>query len=134
MKKIVINKCFGGFSLSDEAYEMYLKLKKIKFYKYHNIFGSDYYRVPKQKYDKYKNLWRNKDGDYRRINARNWFLSDRDIERDDKYLIKVVEKLGEKANGKFAELKIVEIPDNVDWEIDEYDGNEIIDEVHKSWD
>lgn len=56
-----------------------------------------------------------------------------EITRDDERLIKVVEKLGDRANGACAELKIVEIPDYVDWEIDEYDGLESVDEAHRSW-
>lgn len=56
-----------------------------------------------------------------------------EIERDDPKLVEAVEKLGNEANGMFAELEVVEIPDDVEWEIDEYDGNETIDEVHRSW-
>ena len=33
----------------------------------------------------------------------------------------------------YAELKIVEVPDDVVWEIDEYDGLESISEVHRRW-
>ena len=43
------------------------------------------------------------------------------------------ETLGEKANTRFSDLKIVEIPDGVDYEIDEYDGIESIHEKHRSW-
>ena len=38
-----------------------------------------------------------------------------------------------KASGKFADLEVREIPDGVDWQIDEYDGNESIHEVHRTW-
>jgi hypothetical protein len=42
-------------------------------------------------------------------------------------LIEVVERLGVKANGEFASLEVVEIPDDVkDWRIEEYDGQETI--------
>jgi len=61
------------------------------------------------------------------------FFSDSDIERDDPILIQVVEELGEKANGMCASLKIVEIPDDVDWEISEYDGNEHVAQKHQTW-
>jgi hypothetical protein len=44
-----------------------------------------------------------------------------------------VEELGDKASGQFAELVVVEIPDGVDYEIDEYDGNEHIAEKHRTW-
>jgi hypothetical protein len=56
------------------------------------------------------------------------------IHRDDPKLIRVVEKIGPKrAASQFAELKIVEIPDDVDWEIEEYDGKEWVSEVHRTW-
>jgi hypothetical protein len=32
-----------------------------------------------------------------------------------------------------AELKVVESPDDVEWEIEEYDGIEWIAEVHRTW-
>jgi len=41
--------------------------------------------------------------------------------------------LGKKANGGYAELKVVEIPDDVDWEITEYDGLEQVEEKHRVW-
>ena len=62
------------------------------------------------------------------------YFSTHDIKRDEPILIKVVEELGEAAAGRHAKLKIVEIPDGVVWELDEYDGMESIDEVHQSWD
>ena len=48
-------------------------------------------------------------------------------------LVEVVEKLGSAANGSHASLKIVEIPENVEWEIDEYDGMEHVAEKHRTW-
>jgi hypothetical protein len=59
---------------------------------------------------------------------------DGDIPRDDCDLIKVVKTLGVKANGEYAKLKIVTIPDGIDWEIDEYDGIEWVAEKHLKWD
>ena len=32
-----------------------------------------------------------------------------------------------------AELAIVEIPDGIEWEIDDYDGIETIAETHRTW-
>jgi len=132
-KEIVINNCFGGFGLSDEAFEMYLKLKGIKYYKYSSWLSSDYYTVPKEKYERLSKKWREEDGDYKRINAKNWLLSYRNIKRDDPILIKVVKKLKKKANGRCSSLKIVKIPSDVKWEINEYDGLETIHEIHRNW-
>jgi len=57
-----------------------------------------------------------------------------DVKRDDPMLIQVVEELGaSKASGKYASLKIVDIPDYVRWEIVEYDGSEHIAEEHQKW-
>jgi hypothetical protein len=91
MKKIVINKSFGGFSLSQKAIEHYLKLSG------------------KENIDEYS------------------------VERDDIHLIRTVIDLGEEVNNRFSQLKIVEIPDDVDWEICEYDGQEWVAEKHRVW-
>src|SRR3569623_583951 len=57
----------------------------------------------------------------------------REIERDDPDLVRVVEELGKGANGDFAMLKVVDVPDGVEWEIDEYDGRERVAERHRTW-
>jgi hypothetical protein len=56
-----------------------------------------------------------------------------DLDRDDPYLVTVVKDLGMGANGVHANLKIVTIPGDVDWQIQEYDGLEWIAEVHRTW-
>lgn len=48
-------------------------------------------------------------------------------------LVQVVKELGCLANGLCADLKVVEVPDDVDWVIDDYDGWESLEEVHRSW-
>lgn len=58
---------------------------------------------------------------------------DREVARDDPYLVKVVKDLGMGANGPSANLKVVEIPGDVDWQIEEYDGAEWIAEKHRTW-
>jgi len=58
---------------------------------------------------------------------------DRHIARDDPFLIRVLEELGEAANNRFCTLKIVEIPADVQWEIGEYDGLEWVAEKHRTW-
>ena len=56
------------------------------------------------------------------------------VARDDPYLVKIVKELGSKAaSGRYASLKIVEVPGGVDWEIEEYDGSEWVAEVHRTW-
>lgn len=58
---------------------------------------------------------------------------DRDVARDDPYLVKVVRELGMGANGTHANLKIVEIPGDVEWMVSEYDGAEWVAEKHRTW-
>ena len=53
--------------------------------------------------------------------------------RSNPILVQLIEEMGRAADGQCAELKIVEIPDGVDWEIVEYDGLESVHEKHRSW-
>ena len=93
MIKVVINKDFGGFGLSDEAEALYKERKGITDTRW------SYY----------------------------------DILRDDPILVQIVEEMGDNANGGYAELKVVEIPDDADWYVEEYDGSEWVAERHRTW-
>ena len=55
-----------------------------------------------------------------------------DIPRDDKLLVMLVEKMTP-AEREIQGLKVVEIPDDVEWEINEHDGNEWVAEKHRRW-
>jgi len=55
------------------------------------------------------------------------------IPRDDERLVQVVEELRGAANGHAADLKVVEIPDDVQWVINKTDGVEHVSEVHRTW-
>lgn len=55
------------------------------------------------------------------------------MDRGSVWLVQVVETLGAKANGPYSALKVVEIPDDVEWEIEEYDGSEWVAERHRTW-
>jgi len=54
-----------------------------------------------------------------------------DIPRDCPVLVEMVER-GD-VEGTFSELKVVEIPDGVNWYIAEYDGMEHVAERHRTW-
>lgn len=62
-----------------------------------------------------------------------FYFNEYRIRRDDSDLITVVETLGEKANCCLSELEVVEIPDDIEWRIAEYDGNEWVEEKHRIW-
>jgi hypothetical protein len=57
----------------------------------------------------------------------------RRIPRDDAHLIAVVELMGTDADNRFSELKIVDVPDDVNWYVGEYDGREWVAERHRTW-
>ena len=95
MRAIVINRCYGGFSLSQAAKELLAQKKGLP-------VG-----------EVYDHIW--------------------DDKRDDKDLVAVVQELGVEANSGHSDLKIVEIPEDVKWYIDEYDGIEVVHEFHRSW-
>lgn len=121
MTKVVINSCYGGFGLSTEAFEMLLDRKGIEFEK-----------VPA------KYALKSKDCDYYRkghVGENDHYLWYYEFAKDrsDADLIAVVEHFGDKANSWASKLKIVEIPDDVDWQIEEYDGNEWVAEKHRTW-
>lgn len=128
--KIVINRCYGGFGLSKDAMMRYAELKGMTLYHEREFQCDHYYKIP---VDEYKRLYEEaqKTRSYGEING--LYFSDRDIERNDPLLVQVVEELGHLAWGDHAELKVVEIPDSVRWEINEYDGMERVEEIHRSW-
>jgi len=158
--KVVINVCFGGFSLSPRAMKRLAELNGRECYFF--VFQ----REPKIDFEvllpitleelEAKNdrlgmfsafdvpnpdevigkAFRDPDGLFKTYNERHSkhaLPNGREIERHNPLLVQVVEELGPSANGSCAELRIVEIPDGTDYEIDEYDGNEHIAEKHETW-
>lgn len=156
--KLVIS-CFGGFGLSPLGIQEWAKRKGKACYfflheynrsKHGGIVGEPKlvpctleeatgramwhaYTVPNP--EDYKLNERGADGTFKDANERSRQINlyCRNIERTDADLIAVVEELGEKANGACASLRVVEVPDGIRWEIEEYDGNEHVAEVHRTW-
>lgn len=106
--KIVINRCYGGFSLSSEAHAIIAKRKGWQYAC--DDWDNDY--------------WYSEPGKLVTCN---------ELPRNDPDLVAAVEELGAGVNGRYAELKIVNVPDEVDWYISEYDGLEKVHECHRSW-
>ena len=110
--KVVINKCWGGFSISKVAAEFMAKRgnKRAK-----AILSED------------KKKW---------YGYLRYALDDVDIVteeqiRSDPDLVAAVEALGESANGELAHLVIVTVPDDAKWYIDNRDGMESVHQEHE---
>jgi hypothetical protein len=109
MKKIVINNCYGGFGLSQEALMELQKLDDKL------VITDDTAMLHRE------TLWLAED------------LLGCSPFRANLNLVEVVEKLGDEASDYDSGLKIVEIPDDVEYTIEDYDGAEWVAEVHRTW-
>jgi hypothetical protein len=131
--KIVINSCYGGFSLSPKGERRYLELKGLNPYFYRqtkykfNDGKTEFIRIDHiddvpdlffycTTYDQGKTL-----PDF----PEDIFHS-RDLKRSDPILVQVVEELGAESFGACAKLRIVDIDKGRWFKIDEYDGYESI--------
>ena len=114
-RRIVVNSCYGGFGLSYQASIRYLELS-----------GIEYKLEPRQDRDSQNRL-----GSVIMVDGIHWHYYG--VERDDPNLVTVVKELGPLADGEYAKLRIVTIPANVDWTIEEYDGREWVAERHRIW-
>ncbi len=106
--KIVINKCYGGFGLSEDAVTMYLKRKGQQVYIARRATYNLYYTHPDMKREDYFSEYR--------------------LRRDDPILISLIEEFGAASiSGKRSALEVVEIPDDVvHWSVHEAEGLEWI--------
>lgn len=122
--QVVINNCYGGFSLSDKAVRLYAEKKGLTLYPEPSEYGDGleptYYLVPEQDRIKILKEWNTASLEERKKyneESDREALYCRDLERNDPVLIEVVRELGREANGPCADLGIVEIPDDVEWEM-----------------
>ena len=140
--KVVINKCYGGFGLSKEAYIRYAEIKgtpvwieedhKFKSLGLFTVWTVPPEQRPESKEDSFYEMSMEERKAYNESYSSNT-IHCRDIERNDPALVKAVEELGDKANGKHAKLDVIEIPDGIDFEVEEYDGKEWVSEKHRTW-
>lgn len=112
--KIVINSDYGGFGLSEEAIREYGRRSGLNLV----TKGPDKHG--------FTHFYRDT------VSDDNYFF-DGDISRSDSVLVEIVEEMGEKAGSRFSTLKVVEIPEGVNWYVEEYDGREWIAERHRTW-
>jgi hypothetical protein len=155
--KVVINVQHGGYSLSYLAVKRLAELNGKECYAYERDYENKerpYKLIPKVPKDcMWLSYFSTNDEDLvcRISNSDNWHkmteeekdahnkefdkydLDTRPEDRTDPKLIQVIEELGKKANGSCAKLKIVEIPDGIEWHIHEYDGYEHVAENHRTW-
>ena len=136
--KVILNKCYGGFGISKAGYELYAKKKGIEIfaYKLECVNGKPIYRKTDTGSSIFTITFTKDFGDYIDLfddNSEKYCLELRGNRREDPVLIEVVEELGDSANGSFAKLVIVDIPDGMEYEIDEYDGIETLHQKVKKW-
>lgn len=117
MIKVAINSDYGGFNLSDQAFQALLDRKGVEYEVVDGRFGMKNY---------YNKGFVGDDSHY--IDSYDYFNNRADLD-----LIAVIEEYGDRANGLMSSIKIVEIPDEVEWYIEEYDGMEHVAEKHRTW-
>lgn len=114
-QKIAVNKKHGGWGLSPEFWQRYAEIKGFTLVQKDGWFKGSYYF-------------------YKDVESDETMLDEDSIPRDDPVLIQIIEELGSyKVSGPFAQIEIIEIPDDVKWVIEEYDGTEWIAEQHRTW-
>lgn len=151
--KVILNKCYGGFMLSNKAQFEYYRRKGTPAFAYDRVTD-----------------WQTQETTFVRVHDANqtvegssacgllWFgvdmgerfpsdhgfipksvptesvlCMDTDAIRVDPIAIAIVEEMGEEASGWASELRVVEIPDWMDWVIDDYDGIETLHEDVPTW-
>ena len=129
--KVVINKCYGGFKLSDKAIDRLKELAKEKGDKKLLKMIEEEEKTKREWVEEMKRKYGINPSKSKIFGGKYWGLSD--IDRTHPLLIQVVEELGEETNTPVSKLKIVEIPDDVEWEIEEHDGIEWVAEKHRVW-
>ena len=133
--KVVINACYGGFGLSEKAVMRYAELKGLTLYPERKPLFTTYWLVPEGEREDQTNFhtWPLEERRASSVRRAKQTLDEHATPRDDPVLVQVVEELGDAASGRFSSLAIVEIPDGVGWQIEEYDGYEHVAEKHRTW-
>jgi hypothetical protein len=140
--EIALNKCYGGFAPSMLAYREYLKQKgKKSFFYKQTKYG---FKEGKEEYERIKDIsvtdtlcfycyTKDLGKIIKKLPSRGMIYLRDDKLRKDKDFITVVKKLKKKVNSYYSKIKIVTIPDDMEWTIEDYDGIETLHEKHRSW-
>ena len=132
--KVILNKCYGGFGVSEKAYRLYAKKKGIDLYLYAS-YGNGDRKIEHDDGSKIVYYFTKDFGEEVNLQKEDWeyHLYLESAHREDKELIECVEELGKDANGRFANLVVVDIPDGMKYVIDDYDGWETLHEKVREW-
>lgn len=138
---IVINTCNGGFGLSVKAIKRYFAIKNQPVWIEPNRRTARAHTVwlvpPDQRVELLESqIWSTLTVEEQikyndQYSNQTW--NHTELERDDPVLVQVVKELGSEANDRYSDLKIVSVPADVEWEIEEYDGDEWVAERHRTW-
>ena len=142
--KVVINSQHGGFSLSVKALKYIADKLQEPIYFFKTIYsqGKTTY-IPISNEEAQTSFWGirafkvsdpNSIADLEEnYDKYNWSFTRYFTSRADPLLVEVVEVLEKEAGGSHADLKIVDIPDDIEWIVQEYDGWEWVAEKHRTW-
>jgi hypothetical protein len=159
-KEILVNKCYGGYGLSPLAVKKVTERKGKECFFFKISFlggGSSSYEPINIDECEGSILWvafsANNPNELLGHCNNNWFsISEeerakynedynaikldygRESSREDPDIVAVFKELGsEKFSGQYSKIEITEIPADVEYEIDEYDGMEHVQEVARKW-
>jgi len=122
---VVINNCYGGFGISDAAVEKLIVKgwTVTKYLKSGSLENANADFV----YNGREDL-----GFLGKYSFGKWYGNEQAL-RTHPDLVAVIKELEEKANTNLSQLKVITVPDDIEWKIEEYDGLECIAEVHRTW-
>lgn len=151
MQKVIINKCFGGYGFEPFTIQKYAEAKGAQLFWYTRDYTYDAGRL-KEKWNRTTIDEIEKQGGLR---MGNWpliedmgdsFIFEWEGEmfdrlvyqlptngesRTDPVLIDIIEKYGDKNRHGCHAPTVIEVPDGVEWVVDEYDGMESLHEAHR---
>jgi hypothetical protein len=136
--KVVINRRFGGFDLSNTAIQLYIRKKNLGLYSNDDV---NYYYVPVEEYNKQlesEELEYQKQRNGLPHNFSGYKSNDLCWSISLEYLVFAVlpsSSTTSTKQGSFLSilLKVVTIPDDMQYIINDFDGMESIHEKHRVW-